>query len=141
MLEDAARAVDHALVRARRRGLHPLERARETRHAVFVRVSGVPRGARGGGPTYHFYDIKRLTDQHLPERAAVSVRRPRAKGPCETPRTCAMPPAVPAVRSLTVLDMAGGLWGTRGATWRGESKSCEEKSRRVTADRLSSEAR
>ena len=75
MLEDAARAVDHALVRARRRGLHPLERARETRHDVFVRVSGVPRGAKDGGPTYHFYDIERLADEHLGDR---TFFRPRS---------------------------------------------------------------
>ena len=81
--------------------------------------------------THHFYDVKWLSDQHLPERGAVSQLRCVTES-CAAPQTCAMPPAVPAVRSLTVFDMAG--WALRVAQGEGGGQGGRaRKGRRVTA--------
>ena len=105
VLEDAARTVQHALVRARRCGLHPLFIGGAQSRCVLLAPDSKDR-------TYHFYDVERLPDQHLSGRNAmgelsVSMTMEGA------PRTWAIPPAVPAVRSFTVFDMAEMLDGGR----------------------------
>ena len=57
--------------------------------------------------TYHFHDVERLPNQHLSDRESSALGESSASILMHTvSRTCAMPPAVPAVRSLTVFDMA-----------------------------------
>lgn len=55
--------------------------------------------------TYHFHDVERLPDEHLCGHSAMG--EPESMGGLSRlVRTWATPPAVPAVRSLTVFDMA-----------------------------------
>lgn len=55
--------------------------------------------------TYHFHDVERLPDEHLYDRNTIGEPESMS-GLRRLVRTWAMPPAVPAVRSLTVFDMA-----------------------------------
>ena len=63
-------------------------------------------------------DVPLLQCQMAGRRGPVQTRPresdERAGRSCEVLRTWAMPPAVPAVRSLTVFDMAAWLAGARG---------------------------
>ena len=63
--------------------------------------------------TYHFHDVKWLANEDLYERSIMNEYESGNR--TVAPRTCAMPPAVPAVRSLAVLDMVESSEGaTRG---------------------------
>ena len=123
VLEDASRAVQHAAVRALGRRLHALLGGRAT--------TSVTRTPNDPANPYHFDDIERLADEHLSR--TVSAPPHDAGSPCSRHGlllTCAMPPAVPAVRSVSVFDILRLLWvGARRGRERGGLQGTEALTR------------
>lgn len=76
--------------------------------AVCMRCGGrantsAVRTPRNPANPYHFDDVERLADEHLSRTVSAPSRDPCSR---HSPLlTCAMPPAVPAVRSISVFDI------------------------------------